>query len=482
LDSSSEGESEEASKDAAGEDEEGDKRTAQGQAKKRAVPAVGGMDDSKKERVPRPVLLPVQYHLFIRSDINLTGFKGVHPSGCRYQTKCQTPPCHHSHLGSFDTPEEGAQAYLQHWEKEHPEELKKERVPRPVVLPVQEHLLIRSDRSSTGFKGVVPNKGRYKAECNTSPCHHNHLGIFGTPEEAAQAYLQHQQQHKSHRTGGWKVEDMKRLAEDMKQHEAAGRGGLKRLAEEEEREVITQGGGKTKKHEQSPAQEHLLIRSDRSSTGFKGVHPNKGRYQTQCNTSPCRLNHLGTFDTPEKAAQVYLHHQQKEHPEELKKEQVPRPVLLPVQEHLLIKSDKAKTGHKGVSAQDDWYTATCHTAPCRHYHLGRFDTPEEAAQAHLQHLQQRHSHLPGIGLAWFQCGDCNTWRRSAAAASHNTSDPGEEEQWCCKNSGGLYTCEQVEEETFWPGFADRHASAPLPMITITISANSKLHSTFTNLL
>ena len=54
--------------------------------------------------------------------------------------------------------------------------------------------LMRSDRAKTGFKGVVPDHGRYQAACNTSSCRHNHLGMFGTPEEAAQAYLQHQQE------------------------------------------------------------------------------------------------------------------------------------------------------------------------------------------------------------------------------------------------------------------------------------------------
>jgi hypothetical protein len=29
-----------------------------------------------------------------------------------------------NHLGTFDTPEEAAQAYLQHWQTDHPEALK----------------------------------------------------------------------------------------------------------------------------------------------------------------------------------------------------------------------------------------------------------------------------------------------------------------------------------------------------------------------
>ena len=54
-----------------------------------------------------------------------------------------------------------------------------------------ETALIRSDGNRTGFKGVHLNKGRYEATCQTAPCHKHHLGSFGTPEEAAQAYLRH---------------------------------------------------------------------------------------------------------------------------------------------------------------------------------------------------------------------------------------------------------------------------------------------------
>ena len=59
-----------------------------------------------------------------------------------------------------------------------------------------------------------------------------------------------------------------------------------------------------------------VIRSEKGVSGYKGVHPDKGRYQAKCNTSSCRSNHLGTFDTPEEAAQAYLQHYRKTHPEQ----------------------------------------------------------------------------------------------------------------------------------------------------------------------
>ena len=138
----------------------------------------------------------------VQSDKSSTGYKGVILTKGRYRANCDTAPCRHNYLGRFDTAEEGAQSYLQHWETNHPEELKQARAQQlpPPVLPevVQEHLLIRSDQASTGYKGVAANKGRYRAQCDAPPCHNNHVGSFGTPEEAAQAYLQHQQHSHNH--------------------------------------------------------------------------------------------------------------------------------------------------------------------------------------------------------------------------------------------------------------------------------------------
>jgi hypothetical protein len=90
------------------------------------------------------------------------------------------------------------------------------------------------------------------------------------------------------------------------------------------------------------------------------------------------------------------------------------------------------------------YQALCQTAPCGKNYLGTFATPEDAAQVYLQHHQHSHSHQPAPTDTWFQCDDCNKWRRFAAA--HAIPDPVEGEQWCCKDSGGLYTCEQDEEK------------------------------------
>ena len=58
----------------------------------------------------------------------------------------------------------------------------------------------------------------------------------------------------------------------------------------------------------------------------------------------------------------------------------------------LIRSDKAKSGYKGVTVNDGRYQAECDTPPCSSNHLGTFDTPEDAARSYLQHHQQQHEH------------------------------------------------------------------------------------------
>ena len=109
-----------------------------------------------------------------------------------------------------------------------------EHTPSPVLpgaacteAPRDVSCLIRSNTAATGFKGVYPNRmvdlstfpkvcrDRFRAECSMPPCHHNRLGnAFGTAEEAAQVYLDHQQSEHPAET---------EPVEYLSQHEAAER-------------------------------------------------------------------------------------------------------------------------------------------------------------------------------------------------------------------------------------------------------------------
>ena len=54
-----------------------------------------------------------------------------------------------------------------------------------VVQAIDRTVLIKS-KCSSGFMGVgLVDKGRYRATCQTAPCHKNHLGMFGTPEDGS---------------------------------------------------------------------------------------------------------------------------------------------------------------------------------------------------------------------------------------------------------------------------------------------------------
>jgi hypothetical protein len=264
--------------------------------------------------------------------------------------------------------------------------------------PVQEHLLIRSAKGSTGYRGVHPHQGRYQATCNTSPCHLDYLSTFDTPGEAAQTFLQHHQHSHNHQAaplpcpkdegrhgwlrmfnalhekeqqqqphvgdrisvhwpeeGQWFSGRVFEVSEDgssycvvyddgdKQWHSWQGDGAPDWRVDAGKAVEVKEGGKKRKLSGCDEEEQHRLIRSDKSRTGYKQVHQNKGRFEAKCDTSPCHDNHLGSFDTPEEAAQAHLQHYQKQHPEELDQERA-RPVLLPIREHLLIKSDKSMDG------------------------------------------------------------------------------------------------------------------------------------------
>ena len=62
----------------------------------------------------------------------------------------------------------------------------KEAVARGVATEVDGILLHMSDKSPTGYKGVGPKDGGYRARYER-----HHLGVFESPEEAALAFARH---------------------------------------------------------------------------------------------------------------------------------------------------------------------------------------------------------------------------------------------------------------------------------------------------
>jgi hypothetical protein len=242
----------------------------------------------------------------------------------RYQAKCTTPPCRKSHFGSFGTPEEAAQVYLQHWEKEHPEELEKERAP---PLQVQEHLLMRSDTNRTGFKGVTQNRVRCKVvPVSDAVGRKGWLRLFNALHQQDQQQQRQQQQQPGvgarisvwwPAEGQWfsgRVHEVS--ASDSTYCVVYDDGDMRWYSWHDEGapdwrdEGGKAGDGKACKKRKRPDDEGGKMTEQlaeaRESTGM-------GRYQAKCQTAPCHNINLGTFYAPEEAAQAYLQHHQDTH-------------------------------------------------------------------------------------------------------------------------------------------------------------------------
>jgi hypothetical protein len=289
----------------------------------------------------------------IRSDKVRSGFKGVREiCDGQYQATCFTSPCVHNNLGAtFGSREEAAQAYLRHWEKDHPEELEKERASRPPPSVHEHVVLIRSDKSQTGYKGVRLNGGPKQAsqdrvdELSTDRSIEGRPSSLPTLQQPALEIitggppgLQDLVQHGSESIGrgqhhhnlnescdaclkcGRKCDGRMNCANCVKAggqctygfQDPAGPSHALRADLPDDthslfsRPDVTETSLKQGGSAGTDEREQLLIRSDRAKTGYKGVYKVEGGYgyRALCNTSPCSFNHLGCFDTPEESAQA----------------------------------------------------------------------------------------------------------------------------------------------------------------------------------
>jgi hypothetical protein len=276
---------------------------------------------------------------------NTTGYRGVHQScqAGRFQARCDTSRCQNNYLGTFDTSAEAAHAYLQHWKKEHPEELAREPVPRPVLLapPVIQtqqghHLVVWTEHGRTSYNGIHLHCSRYQAKCDAPPCANNHLGYFDTLEVAARTYQQH-----------WLQDHME---ESERNDQVAEDDPVPVMSTKTCVELME----KQKKRKLSGSNEEevcILIKSSTNKTGYRGVILNGGRYQARCDTRPCYHENLGTFGNPKEAAQMYLLHWKNEHPAELEKVRRTHPELRPVQEQPVKSKSANLAGYNGALAQ-----------------------------------------------------------------------------------------------------------------------------------
>jgi hypothetical protein len=168
--------------------------------------------------------------------------------------------------------------------------------------------------------------------------------------------------------------------------------------------------------------EEGLMRSDGSQSVFNGVYSDKGRYQARSSTAPCYENDLGHFGTPDEAAQANGPPQGK------------RVVGAHVQGRK--KRRRSMQADKEEEEEEE----------------GQEEEVEEEEEEEEEEQEHGHSHNTATDTC-FQCDSCNKWRRiataTAAAAAASAAQhiiPAEGEAWCCNDSGGVYTCEQPDEE------------------------------------
>jgi acyl dehydratase len=179
--------------------------------------------------------------------------------------------------------------------------------------------LVPSSTNETGFKGVRKQGGKFEARIWENG-KLRHLGTFDRPEEAALSYARHAG---AERPGAEEAEARVSVSDDAQVEEvveeaqeqeaveeemAAGPQPLtvdeaKAAAAAEGLELVLSGAG-VKRGRGRPRKGTM---SSLSSTGFKGVSNDHGKYKVEV-WEDGKYRRLGTFATPEEAALCYARH------------------------------------------------------------------------------------------------------------------------------------------------------------------------------
>ena len=161
--------------------------------------------------------------------------------------------------------------------------------------------LVLSSLSSTGFKCVTKHHGKYKAEFRDN-CKQRYLGIFATPEEAALSYARH---IGAERAAAEAAEARVAVRDDAQ--EEVVEEAQEQEAVEEEMAAGPQPLTADEAKAAAVAEGLELVLSSLSSTGFKGVSNDHGKYKVEV-WEDGKYRRLGTFATPEEAALCYARH------------------------------------------------------------------------------------------------------------------------------------------------------------------------------
>lgn len=103
-----------------------------------------------------------------------------------------------------------------------------------------------------------------------------------------------------------------------------------------------------------------LLTSERNATGYKGVHKTRhGTYRAQCETFPCKRNHLGNFSVLEDAAKVYTLHWWDFH------KNVGAPTIQQQQKRTPASFEGSNSGDGSSNAQQNHHNQHYHQQACQ---------------------------------------------------------------------------------------------------------------------
>jgi hypothetical protein len=219
--------------------------------------------------------------------------------------------------------------------------------------------LVPSSTNETGFKGVRKHRGK-----NAAQIHENGktrcLGTFATPEEAALCYARH---IRAERVVAEAAEERVAVSDDAQVEEV-----VDEAQEQEAGEEVMAAGPQPLTADEAKAAaaaEGLeLVLSSLSSTGFKGVRNDHGKYRVEVWENG-KHHHLGSFATPEEAALSYARHFGAERAAAAEaRVAVPRPLT-------------AETGEEDGDAHDENFVSMAH-------HKAEMDKLEHKFKAELR--------------------------------------------------------------------------------------------------
>ena len=235
--------------------------------------------------------------------------------------------------------------------------------------------LLRSEKSKTGYFGVVANGNSFQATLQLNGKSTN-LRRYETAEGAAAAVaIKHSELHNV---------DPASAAAHTEQH-------VEKQAQLKESETMRAELRATMEEEALHTDTSKLLRSENSKTGYFGVTANGSGFRASLMHSGKQM-HLGSYKTVEEAAAaVTIKHTELQHVARLRA--TVEKEAMHIDASKLLRSENSKTGYFGVVADGSRFKARL-MLNGKQLHLGRYKTAEDAAAAVTIKHNEKHNMDP----------------------------------------------------------------------------------------